>query len=148
MARATRRAASTMLHAAESGDCQSQVNLALIHDNSRDAGTPAGLPVDVSSAAAHDAQALHWWLRAANQGSAKAQTALALRYESGDGVAQDLVTALTWYRLAAPRLRGDEADRVEQARLRLSRRMEPADVGLAERRAALWLPQREAIAAA
>ena len=136
-----------MLHAAESGDCQSQVNLALIHDNSRDAAAPAGLPADTSSAAVHDAQALRWWLRAANQGSAKAQTALALRYESGDGVALDLVKALTWFRLAAPRLHGDEADRVEQARLRLSRRMEPGDVERAERRAALWLPQREAVEA-
>ena len=136
-----------MLRAAESGDCQSQVNLAVIHDNSRHAGTLPGPSPSALAAAAHDAQALHWWLRAANQGSAKAQTALALRYESGDGVAQDLVMALTWYRLAAPRLRGDESERVGQACLRLSRRMEPADVGRAERRAALWLPQREAVEA-
>jgi len=133
-----------MLRAAESGDCQSQVNLAVIHDNSRHADAQPVLSPAAAVAAAHDAQALRWWLRAANQGSAKAQAALALRYESGDGVAQDLIEALTWYRLAAPRLRGDEAERVDQARLRLSRRMEPADVGRAERRAALWLPQREA----
>jgi TPR repeat protein len=144
MARASSSAASMMLRAAESGDCQSQVNLAVIHDNRRHAGVLPELSPAASASAEHDAQSLRWWLRAANQGSAKAQAALALRYESGDGVAQDLVVALTWYRLAAPRLRGDEADRVKQAHLRLARRMEPADVGRAERRAALWLPQREA----
>jgi TPR repeat protein len=151
MARATTRAATAMLRAAESGDCQSQVNLAVIHDNRRSAGTlPDQLPghsLAVATVAEHDAQSLRWWLRAANQGSPKAQAALALRYERGDGVAQDLVAALAWYRLAAPRLHGDEGDRVEQARLRLSRRMEPVDVARAERRAALWRPQREAVAA-
>jgi TPR repeat protein len=152
MARATSRAATAMLRAAESGDCQSQVNLAVIHDNRRSAGaleglSPQGLSPAVAAAAEHDAQSLRWWLRAASQGSAKAQAALALRYENGDGVVQDLVGALAWYLLAAPRLRGDEGERVEQARLRLSRRMEPADVARAARRAAQWRPQTEAVAA-
>ncbi len=149
MARPTIRTATAMLRAAESGDCQSQVNLAVIHDNRRHAEVMPGLSAPGAAAAAeHDAQSLRWWLRAAGQGAAKAQAALALRYEKGDGVALDLVAALTWYQLAAPRLHGDEADRVELARRHLSRRMEPADVARADRRAASWRPVHEVAASA
>ena len=55
---------------------------------------------------------------------------------------RDLVTALAWYVLAAPHLRGEDADQAVQTRRRLSRVMDPADVMRAERRAAQWTPQR------
>ena len=144
MVRTTIRAATAMLRAAEGGELQSQVNLAVMHDNRRRAA--GGVPAN-AVASEHGAQSLRWWSRAANQGSAQAQAALALRYESGDGVARDLVAALAWYLLAAPRLRGEDADRVALTSRRLSRLMDPTDVERAERRAALWRPQRETAAA-
>ena len=130
-----------MHRAAEVGDRQSQINLAVMHDNRR---RFAGSLPGNAAAAEHSAQSLKWWTRAANQGSAQAQAALALRYASGDGVARDLVAALTWYVLAAPHLRGEDADQAVQTRRRLSRVMDPADVLRAERRAAQWTPQPEA----
>ncbi len=42
-------------------------------------------------------QALEWYLRAANQGHAKAQFSLGYCYEFGDGVEQNQAEALYWY---------------------------------------------------
>ena len=130
-----------MHRAAEGGDRQSQINLAVMHDNRR--RFAGSLPAN-ATAAELGAESLKWWTRAANQGSAQAQAALALRYASGDGVARDLIAALAWYLLAAPHLRGEDAERAVQTGRRLSRAMDPADVQHAERRAAQWTPQPEA----
>ena len=54
------------------------------------------------------------------------------------------VERAAWYLLAAPHLRGEDADRAVQTGRRLSRLMDPADVLHAERRAKLWTPQPEA----
>jgi hypothetical protein len=134
-----------VLRAAECGDCQSQVNLAIMHDSRRGG---IGLVPANAVAGEHGAQSLKWWMRAANQGSAKAQAALGLRYESGDGLTRNLVTALTWYVLAAPGLRGEDAERVARTRRRLSQVMAAADVQRAETLARAWNPQPEAAAAA
>lgn len=49
-----------------------------------------------------DARAAHLWLEvAARQGNAQAQLQLAMRYESGDSVAQDVALAMSWYEKAA-----------------------------------------------
>jgi TPR repeat protein len=144
MALRNAHAATAMLRAAERGDRQAQINLAVMHDNRRRAAGP--VPAH-AVATEHGAQALKWWLRAANQGSAQAQEALAERYATGDGVERDLVAALAWYLLASPNLRGDDADRAVRTRRRLARLMAAADVQRAERRAAAWRPQREAAAA-
>ncbi len=45
--------------------------------------------------------AAHWFLRAAEQGYAKAQNHIGLRYARGEGVAKDGVKALFWLTLAA-----------------------------------------------
>lgn len=42
-------------------------------------------------------EAIEWYLRAANQGYAKAQFALGYCYEYGDGVDQNQAEALYWY---------------------------------------------------
>ncbi len=144
MAQANTRAATAMLRAAEGGDRQAQVNLAVMHDNRRRAAGPIA---SHATATEHGVQALKWWMRAANQGSPQAQAVLALRYATGDGVARDLVAALAWVLLASPHLRGDDADQAVQTRRRLARLMDPADVQRAERRAAAWRPQRETAAA-
>ena len=132
-----------MLRAAERGDPRSQTNLAIMHEARRRA--TGSIPANAIEAE-HNAQSLKWWRRAANQGSAQAQAALALRYASGDGVDRDLVAALAWYLLAAPRLRGPDAAQVVQTRRRLLQLMAPADVLRAEQRAAFWTPQRESAA--
>jgi len=135
------RGATPLHRAAEGGNRQAQVNLAVMYDNRRRAAGP--VPAH-ATAVEHAAQALKWWVRAANQGSAQAQVALALRYASGDGVARDPVEALVWFLLAAPHVRGDGADQLAQTHRRLARLMDPADVQRAEWRAAAWQPQLEA----
>ena len=45
--------------------------------------------------------AVQWYHKAAEQGEAKAQNDLGVRYESGTGVAQNCVEAVKWYRKAA-----------------------------------------------
>jgi hypothetical protein len=48
-------------------------------------------------------EAVKWYRRAADQGYAKAQFALAEMYKNGDGVAKDMRQAARWYRRAADR---------------------------------------------
>ena len=47
------------------------------------------------------AEAVKWYRLAAEQGYAKAQNNLGVRYENGEGVLQDYAEAMKWYRLAA-----------------------------------------------
>ncbi len=137
---------NAMLRAAEGGDCLSQVNVAVLHENLRNLATGSTTARDTKDIAVHDAQSLHWWGRAAAQGSPKAQAMLAGRLEVGDGVPQDLVKALTWYLIAEPRLRGDEIDRTRLTRRKLARRMDAAAVRRAEQRAQSWTAQSEVAA--
>ena len=44
---------------------------------------------------------MKWYRKAAEQGDAKAQFNLALRYYKGEGVTQDYAEAAKWYRKAA-----------------------------------------------
>ena len=44
---------------------------------------------------------MEWYGKAAEQGNAKAQYNLGLRYENGQGVAQDYGKAVEWYTKAA-----------------------------------------------
>jgi hypothetical protein len=145
IARKSDAAMDVMLDNAEAGDVLSQTNLATIHDNQR---LIAGCPElsrgsQAAAAARHQQEALKWWLRAANQGSAKAQATLALRCQNGDGVGRDPVQALMWYLLSEPRLHGSEAERARKERLQLARTIAPSEVRDAEHRAALWEPRPE-----
>ena len=47
------------------------------------------------------ATALRLWRPLAEQGNARAQNNLGVMYENGKGVAQDVIEAVRWYRLAA-----------------------------------------------
>jgi len=49
----------------------------------------------------NDKEAAKWYLRAAEQGNAKAQLGIAILYESGSGVKKSKEDAIYWYRLAA-----------------------------------------------
>jgi hypothetical protein len=46
-------------------------------------------------------EAYRWYRKAADQGYARAQFALGLRYDTGQGVARDFGAAYTWYLEAA-----------------------------------------------
>jgi TPR repeat protein len=47
-----------------------------------------------------NALAVHWYLKAAEQGHAEAQYNLAVMYETGSGVPMDLVQACKWMNLS------------------------------------------------
>ena len=53
-----------------------------------------GVPVD-------EAQAVHWYRLAAEQGNPDAQFDLAASYRNGEGVAEDDAEAVRWFRMAA-----------------------------------------------
>jgi TPR repeat protein len=90
-----------------------------------------GLGVDKSAteAAAHFQQA-------ADQGYSKAQGNLGILYAQGEGVAQDSVQAYVWLTLAASG--GDPA--MLQDRDLVARKMTPAQLADAQKRAAEWQP--------
>ena len=79
-------AAAGIRRSAECGDPQAQVNLAILHENRRRAAGPAP---SHAGAIEHGAQALKWWLRAANQGSAQAQAALAVEADQSRPTSMD-----------------------------------------------------------
>ena len=70
---------------ANSGDAESQYNLAVMYCNG------AGVEQDYTEAA-------RWYRKAAEQGHAHAQHNLGNRYSSGTGVEQDYTEAARWYR--------------------------------------------------
>jgi uncharacterized protein len=80
---------------------------------------------------------------AAEQGEAKAQTFLGLKYEYGRGVPQDLVQAHLWYNLAASRSQSDDERDVLAAKWRdeLAERMTPEQLALAQDMARDWRPK-------
>jgi uncharacterized protein len=73
---------------AEDGDPRAESLLGLMYYHGR------GLKQD-------DAQAVKWFLLAANQGNAVAQFNLGVMHAEGQGVPQDYVEAVKWYRRAA-----------------------------------------------
>jgi uncharacterized protein len=89
-----------------------------------------GREVAPDSAAAFD-----WFSRAAAHGNAPAAYSLAYLYEYGDGVAQDLIEAYAWYRLAAATLRpGEVHDAALVSAERIAGRLAPQQVNAAEER--------------
>jgi TPR repeat protein len=76
------------LAAAEEGDAEAELNLALFYYNGR------GVERDLE-------EAVRWFARAAEDGNATAQYMLAGAYLKGIGVESDVRTALRWYDEAA-----------------------------------------------
>jgi TPR repeat protein len=62
-----------------------------------------------------DAEAVHWYNKAAAQGNADAQSSLGLVYEFSESVPHDLKEAAKWYRLAADQ--GDASGQLHLAKL-------------------------------
>ena len=86
-----RKAMEMHLKAAEQGDAQAQLHLALFY--SWDHIWKIGVKDDVKAA--------EWCRKAAEQGHAEAQGLLGLYYESGRGVEKDAAKAVEWYRKSA-----------------------------------------------
>ena len=81
-------------------------------------------------------QAAKWFGNAAKQGYAKAQSHLATRYATGDGVTRDDVEALKWAILAARQGHQVARETTELVRARLT----PAEIAEAARRADTFRP--------
>ena len=85
------------------------------------------------------AEAVKWYRRAADQGSASAQWLLASMYEVGSGVPQDYVQAHMWYNLSATQGWGAAVF----ARAALEREMTQAQIAEAQKLAREWKPKPE-----
>ena len=84
-----------------------------------------------------DAQAVKWYRLAADQGVAKAQTNLGVKYANGRGVPQDDVQAHMWFNLAAAQGQGETyRDLVEQM-------MTPQQIAQAQELARNWKPKKK-----
>ena len=111
--------------AAEQGHAIAQYNLGVKYD------TGEGVPKDY-------AEAVRWFRLAAEQGDASAQYNLGIAYDTGEGVLQDSAEAHMWLNLAASRSSGADRARSVGARDRVAKRMTPADLSEAQRRAREW----------
>ena len=94
--------------AAEQGDTQAQLNLALMYKY----GT--GVSEDYS-------QAVFWYKKAAEQGNTKAQVNLATMYNAGAGVPENYILAYKWSNLAAARGSEQARDLKNEMRKRMTR---------------------------
>jgi uncharacterized protein len=104
------------------GDADAQYQMGIRYHNGED------VPHD-------DAQAVQWFLRAADQGNVAAQTALGSYYWAGRGIPEDLSKAYMWSEIALAG--GDENSK---ARLEgLATRMTRAQVYAARQQAEVWL---------
>jgi localization factor PodJL len=84
----------------------------------------------------NDARAVEWFTRAAERGYVDSAFDLAVLYERGQGVPQDLRQSLKWYAIAG--LAGDVAARARAEFLRSQ--MEPLDVKFASNAAMAFAP--------
>jgi uncharacterized protein len=113
--------------AAEQGDARAQVNLGQLHAQGR------GVPLN-------HREATRWFHRAAEQGDAGAQVTLGQLYAAGRIVPQrDVISAYQWFLLAAAQ---GEADGISE-RDALAKKITPAQVTEAQRRAAAFAPRKD-----
>ena len=83
-------------------------------------------------------QAMAWYRKAADQGSAVAQYNLGVMYRDGRGVPQGYVEAHKWHDLAASRITGDTREEYAETRDALAEEMTPAQLAEAQRLARDW----------
>jgi TPR repeat protein len=84
----------------------------------------------------HDAAAVVWWRRAADQGNVVAQHNLGVMYANGRGVPQNYAEAYKWWSLAA----AQGYAKAVTNRDRLLGRMTPAQIDEGRQLAAAWRP--------
>lgn len=86
-------------------------------------------------------EAVKWYQLSAAQGNTTAQFNLGVSYANGRGLPQDYVLAHMWFNLAASRSHpGKERDNAIRSRDLIEKKMTPAHVGEAQRRAREWRP--------
>ena len=85
-----------------------------------------------------DAETVHWYRLAAEQGLADAQYDVGVMYEFGRGVPQDDVQAHMWFNLAASRMNGEYREIVVRNRDRVAGRMDPTQIAEGQRLAREW----------
>lgn len=107
---------------AEQGNADAQNRLGAIYAEGR------GVSKD-------DAEASHWYSKAAEQGYGEAQLNLGVLYANGHGVPQDNVRAAMWFRLAEE----GGVDEAVLARTYLAASMTPEQIATARAQAATWL---------
>lgn len=83
--------------------------------------------------------AVNWYRKAAMQGEAKAQHNLGLAYARGTGVEPDPVEASKWFYIS----KAGGYDGAGKAIDTLERRMDPAEISEARRRAVDWIKERQ-----
>jgi hypothetical protein len=94
---------------------------------------------DGQGVAQDDVTAVSWYRQAAEQGYASAQNNLGLMYSQGQGVAQDYVQAYKWYYLASVWATDAKArDTANKNKNLVAAKMQPAQVGEAQRLASAW----------
>ena len=98
--------------------------------------TGAGVPEDAT-------EAVRWYRLAADQGHARAQLNLGVKYRNGEGTPQDFVEAHMWANLAASQLSGEDRDLAVRHRDDLAAQMTPDQIAEAQRRAREWTPTPE-----
>lgn len=90
----------------------------------------------------NDREAVRWFRASAEAGNPQAQLELGYMLAVGRGVIQDYVESYKWYTLGIARKdAGEERDRAVNTREELQRRMTPAHVAEAQRRARAWRPK-------
>ena len=99
-------------------------------------GTGQGVPQDA-------AQAVAWFRKAADQGYAGAQNNLGVMHGTGQGVPQDYVEAHKWRNLAAARATGEAQEEFAEGRDALAKKMTPAQIAEAQKRASAWMAEFE-----
>jgi TPR repeat protein len=112
---------------AEQGDANLQFTVGVMYANGM------GTPEDYG-------QAVLWYRKAAEQGYAPAQFHLGGAYVMGRGVPQDYAEAHKWMSLAAARATGKvDPKPMAKARNSLAKKMTPAQLAEAQKRASEWL---------
>jgi len=117
------------LREADQGDAAAQYEMGV-----RIAGSPESAP-DYTRAAG-------WFHRAADQGHAGAQAALAFMYHRGQGVTPSDIEAVKWLSLAAASQNAPEHEAYAVWREWIARQMTPADVAEGDRLARAWRGSR------
>ena len=112
--------------AADHGDARAQIQLGLAYEH----GT--GVAVD-------KAQALAWYLKAADQGQHMAAFSVGLLLFGGDGLPQDFPAACKWLDIAVAEAPDMERPIYERARDDAARKMTPAQIADAQQQAQAWL---------
>ncbi len=114
---------------AERGDAHAQAVLGFMYANGRGVPQSYDLAVD-------------WYLRSAEQGDPDGQYLLGLMYDKGLGVNMNVVVAHKWLNLAAAHAPRQNRENFLSMRDTVGSKMTPAQLDLAEKLAADFVPTR------